>query len=98
MKRNSVSSSHVAAVGWEPSKDDPKVGTLEVEYNDGAIYQYGDDDVPEGKFHGLREASSVGTYLLNEIKGVYSYRKIAGSTRSQSPAQRKFLKAQKQWE
>jgi hypothetical protein len=96
MDRHSVSSSHVAGVGWEASEDDPKTGTLEVEFNDGAVYQY--QDVPEGEFHLLRQAGSVGTYLLNNIKGSYSYRKVQGSARSLSPNQAKWLKQRKQFE
>jgi hypothetical protein len=96
MKRNSVSSSHVATVGWEASEDDPKVGTLEVEFNNGAVYQY--QDVPEGKFHGLREAGSVGTYLLSNIKGSYSYSKVMGNARSMTPNKAAFLKKRRQFE
>jgi hypothetical protein len=83
-------------VGWEPDEENPKTGTLEVEFNDGAIYQY--TAVPEGEFHLLRQAGSVGTYLLNNIKGSYSYRKVQRNTRSLSPNQAKFLKQRKQFE
>jgi hypothetical protein len=96
MDRHSVSSSHVAAVGWEAEEEDSKTGTLEVEFNDGAVYQY--QDVPEGEFHLLREAGSVGTYLKDNIKGTYSYRKVQGSTRSTSPIQAAYLKKHRQFE
>jgi KTSC domain len=95
MDRHSVSSSHVAAVGWEPSEDDPKVGVLEVEFNDGSVYQY--NEVPEGKFHGLRQAGSVGSYLLSNIKGAYSYAKVQGNARQLSPNTAAFLKKHPQF-
>jgi hypothetical protein len=96
MNKHFVSSSHVASVGWEASEDDPKVGTLEVEFNDGAVYQY--NDVPEGKFHALREAGSVGGYLRSAIKGAYSYSKVQENTRKLSPNTAAFLKKHPQFE
>lgn len=96
MDRHSVSSSHVAAVGWESDDENSTVGTLEVEFNDGSVYQY--HLVPEGEFHGLRQAGSVGTYLLNNIKGAYSYAKVQGTARSMTPNKAAFLKKTKQWE
>jgi hypothetical protein len=46
MNRHSVSSTNITAVGWEPGDEDIKVhseklGTLEVEFGDGSIYQFG---------------------------------------------------------
>lgn len=69
IQRVSVSSSNVESVGYEPSER-----VLEVEFKDGSVYRY--FGVPEGKYHNLRTASSVGGYLHEEIKEVYDYRQI----------------------
>jgi hypothetical protein len=100
MDRHSVSSSHVAAVGWEPDDEDVKVhseklGTLEVEFNDGAIYRY--TEVPESEYHELRQAGSVGSYLKANIKGNYSYSKVQDSARKMTPNKAAFLKKHKQF-
>ncbi|WP_049629345.1 KTSC domain-containing protein [Cellvibrio sp. pealriver] len=67
MQRQSVSSSNVASVGYDE-------GTLEVEFNNGAVYQY--FDVPQHIFEELVGAASVGAYLAAHIKGVYRYSKV----------------------
>ena len=69
MNRTPVTSSHVASVGY-----DPKTMTLEVEFKNGSIYHY--FDVPEAVYRGLLSASSVGTYLNQNIKGSYRYAQI----------------------
>jgi hypothetical protein len=69
MEREPVNSSNVASVGY-----DPQTMTLEVEFLDGAVYQY--CDVPEDEYTGLLSADSVGGYLNNNIKGRYRYARI----------------------
>ena len=64
-----VDSSNVAAVGYDEDSS-----TLQVEFNNGGMYQY--FDVPEDVFIGLRDAGSVGGYLANYIKGTYRYSKV----------------------
>jgi hypothetical protein len=64
-----VDSSNVAAVGYDVDSS-----TLQVEFNNGATYQY--FDVPEHLFDGLRDAHSVGEYLATHIKGSYRYSKV----------------------
>lgn len=66
MERKPVSSSNVESVGYD---DDTQ--TLEVEFKNGALYQY--FDVPENIYCGLLQADSVGGYLAENIKGVYRY-------------------------
>jgi len=61
-----VDSSNISAVGY-----DAESSTLQVEFNNGATYQY--FDVPERLFEGLRDADSVGKYLAVNIKGSYRY-------------------------
>jgi hypothetical protein len=69
MDRTSVSSSNVASLGYDSGNQ-----TLEVEFNNGDIYQY--HDVPEHTYNDLLNASSVGVYLNQNVKGNYSYEKI----------------------
>ena len=49
MDRTPVSSSHIAAIGYDPTSM-----TLEVEFSDGAVYQY--FDVPEAVHQELMQA------------------------------------------
>jgi hypothetical protein len=69
MEMESVESSNVKAIGY-----DPKNSTVFVDFKNGASYEY--YDVPERVFHELKNADSVGRFLNMEIKGSYSYSKI----------------------
>ncbi len=69
MNRTPVASSNVASVGY-----DPNTMTLEVEFMNGSVYQY--FDVPETVYQGLMNASSIGTYLNQNIKANYRYTQI----------------------
>jgi hypothetical protein len=66
MNREPVSSSNVASVGY-----DPLTMILEVEFLNGAVYQY--FDVPEDEYAGLVSADTVGGYLNHNVKGRYRY-------------------------
>jgi hypothetical protein len=66
MERVQVSSSNVESVGFDEDSE-----TLEVEFKNGALYQY--FDVPKNVYEGLVGADSVGGYLAANIKGVYRY-------------------------
>ena len=66
MDRDPVSSDSVESVGY-----DEETMTLEVEFQDGAVYQY--FDVPANVHAEFVGASSVGSYLAREIKGRYRY-------------------------
>lgn len=66
MNRYPVISSNVAAIGYDDESQ-----TLEVEFNDGGIYQY--FDVPPRVYEEFRNATSPGKYLHNEIKGHYRF-------------------------
>lgn len=61
MEMHSVSSSNIAAVGY-----DEDTQTLQVEFNDGAVYQY--FDVPKHVFDELLSSGSVGSYLHQKYK------------------------------
>jgi hypothetical protein len=49
-------------------------GTLEVEFSSGQTYQY--FDVPEHTFVALRGADSKGSFLSQNIKGVFRYARL----------------------
>lgn len=66
MERVSVSSSNIASVGYDESSQ-----ILEVEFLDGAVYEY--YDVPEHVYQELITASSVGRYLAQRVKNVYGF-------------------------
>lgn len=66
MERTPVSSSNIAAVGYdEPTK------TLEVEFNSGLVYQY--DSVPISIYESMISASSVGVFFHENVKGQFDY-------------------------
>jgi hypothetical protein len=69
MKRNPVSSSNIESIGYDLSNN-----TLEIEFKNGAIYQY--FDVPEIVFKELESADSVGGYLASNVKGIYRYSRV----------------------
>ncbi|MDP1550293.1 MAG: KTSC domain-containing protein [Nitrosomonas sp.] len=69
MKKTSVTSSNVESIGYDEDSS-----TLEIEFKNGATYQY--FDVPEVVFTELRDADSVGGYLAARIKGTYRYSKV----------------------
>lgn len=69
MNRVPVSSSNVDSVGY-----DPETMTLEIEFKNGAVYQY--FDVPDMEHRNLVSADSVGTYLNRNIKNLYRYSKL----------------------
>lgn len=69
IRRSPVSSSNIATVGY-----DKKSSVMEVEFHNGAIYQY--FDVPEKVYLELINAPSHGAYYLHEVKDRFSYNKI----------------------
>lgn len=69
MKRVGVRSSNIASVGYDPDS-----AILEIEFNDGSVYQY--SQVSEFHFRGLIGNGSVGGYFHRHIKGSYRYRQI----------------------
>jgi KTSC domain len=74
MNRVPVTSSNVSSIGWEASKDDPQVGTLEVQFRSGGTYQY--QDVPESAHLELMGAQSIGRHLNQAIINVYTGNRI----------------------
>ncbi|MDP2716734.1 KTSC domain-containing protein [Rheinheimera sp.] len=66
MNREPVTSTNISSIGY-----DQDANILEVEFNSGAVYQY--FDVPEYVWRELMDATSHGSFLAQNIKGVYSY-------------------------
>ncbi|MCX2864605.1 KTSC domain-containing protein [Paucibacter sp. PLA-PC-4] len=69
MNRTPVSSSNIASVGYDADSS-----TLEIEFNNGTVYQY--FDVNENVYNELIGAQSIGGYLAANIKGRYRYSKV----------------------
>lgn len=69
MNREPVASSNVAAIGYdEPSQ------TLEVEFMNGAIYQY--YNVAQALYEQFKQAGSKGQFLAYQIKNSYPYSRV----------------------
>jgi len=64
-----VDSSNVEAVGYDDSAEE-----LHVRFLSGDTYVY--HGVPDEIFDGMLNASSKGSYLNREIKGVYQFTKL----------------------
>lgn len=69
MERISVSSSNVASIGYDSDSS-----TLEIEFKNGAIYQY--FDVSQRVYEDLISSDSVGGFLASNIKGFYRFSKV----------------------
>jgi hypothetical protein len=67
MDRESVSSSLLSSVGYDPERQ-----RLEIELQDGKIYQY--TDVPAETYRGLMDADSHGRYFNRHIRGLKYHR------------------------
>ena len=71
MNRLKVESSNLASVGYDESTQ-----TLEIEFNQGAVYQY--SEVDKEVYDELMEADSKGKYFNSEIKGAFPYIQVEG--------------------
>lgn len=69
MKRQSVSSSNIAEVGYDENSR-----VLEVQFTIGTVYQY--FDVPPQIYSEMMQAGSAGQYLNANIKGNYRYARV----------------------
>lgn len=69
MERTPVSSSNIASIGYD---EDNQI--LEIEFNDGSVYQY--SGVPSNEHDGIMNADSMGKYLHANIKKRYSFVKL----------------------
>ena len=69
MHRRAVSSSNLAAVGYEAMTQ-----TLEVEFHGGQVYQY--YGVPKQMFDELMQAPSAGKFFNLYIREGYAYSRV----------------------
>jgi hypothetical protein len=74
VNRIPVSSTNVSSIGWEPAQDNADIGTLEVCFTSGGVYQY--LDVPESVYRDLMGAVSVGRFLRQAIVGAYDHIRV----------------------
>jgi len=69
VERTPVVSSHIASIGYSSQEQ-----TLEVEFNDGAVYQY--FGVPDVIYEEFLHASSHGRFFHNFIRDAYPYSRM----------------------
>ncbi|MBR9860960.1 KTSC domain-containing protein [bacterium] len=69
MERIAVDSSNISSIGY-----DEESTTLEIEFHNGAVYQY--FDVPFSIYDDLMGADSHGKYLAQNIKGKYRFVRV----------------------
>ena len=69
MNRQSVSSSNIRSIGYDSAQQ-----LLEVEFNDGGLYQY--HGVPQPVYQGLIGASSHGRYFHVYVREKYPTTRI----------------------
>lgn len=70
MERQYVSSSNISSIGYDPVNM-----VLEIEFLNGAVYQY--YDVPQSIYDGLMAADSHGKFLAAYVKkGGYRYAQV----------------------
>lgn len=69
MDRYNVASSNITSVGY-----DAQTQTLEVEFLDGAIYQY--YGVPENMYDQMMKEQSKGKFLNAYIRNQYPYSRV----------------------
>lgn len=66
MNRYPVSSSRISSVGWEPN-------TLEVQFHNGAVYQY--HGVTESEYHAFMNSPSLGS-ALSKLDKIHPYNRV----------------------
>ena len=71
MERVAVTSSSIASAGYSA-----EASTLEVEYCNGSVYRY--FAVPRSVFESLLAAASKGSFVSEQIRGRYPYRRMGG--------------------
>lgn len=69
MERQSVVSSNISSIGYDNGDS-----VLEVEFNNGAIYQY--FDVPQHIHEEIMTAESIGGYLARNVKGHFRFSRV----------------------
>lgn len=69
MNRTHVQSSNIASIGYDTASQ-----ILEIEFNDGSVYQY--RGVDQTVYHDLMSVSSHGRYFHAYIKDAFPYSRV----------------------
>jgi len=69
MDRQLVSSSNIVSVGYDPPSE-----TLEVEFQNGSVYQY--YNVGQSTYDELMAAPPKGKFLIYQIKNCFPYSRV----------------------
>jgi hypothetical protein len=69
MQREYISSSNIVSVGYDEASQ-----TLEVEFRDGAVYQY--YNVNQNMYSEFMQSSSKGQFLSYQIKNAFPYSRV----------------------
>lgn len=69
MKRDPVSSSNIASVGYDAASE-----TLEIEFMNGSVYQY--YNVSQSIYDAFVAASSAGQFFAYQIKNAFPYSRV----------------------
>lgn len=69
MKRDPVSSSNIASVGYYAPSE-----TLEIEFLNGSVYQY--YNVPQSIYNAFIVAPSAGRFFAYQIKNAFPYSRV----------------------
>jgi hypothetical protein len=69
MRRDPVASSNIISVGYDPGSE-----TLEVEFQNGFIYQY--YNVPQGIYDAFIAAPSKGQFLAYQIRDRFPFSRV----------------------
>ncbi len=69
MEREIVSSSTIVSIGYDPGTE-----TLEVEFQNGGVYQY--YNVPDPIHKQFMESGSKGQFLYTYIRNAYPYSRV----------------------
>jgi hypothetical protein len=69
MKRDYVSSSNIVSAGYDPTTE-----TLEVEFQNGSVYQY--YNVSQSVYEEFKNTPSKGKFIAYQIKNSYPYSRV----------------------
>lgn len=69
-----VSSSMIAAIGYDVSDKEKDIGDVAIKFNNGAMFIY--ENVPEKLFNELKKSDSIGQFFNKNIKNSYSYVRV----------------------
>ncbi|MCK4951277.1 MAG: KTSC domain-containing protein [Gammaproteobacteria bacterium] len=73
MERSPVESSNIKSIGYDNDRQ-----TLELEFNNGAVYQY--FNVAEDIYQSIASSASIGAYFAKNIKGRYTHAALSNAS------------------